>query len=667
MEHRPTLRTERAGPPLSATGSSSTVHDSELRFRALVSTSSTTLYRMSPDWTQMHELTGQGFLEETAQPCRSWIEKYIPDADRTQVLPAVEQAIRTQSVFELEHRVLLVDGSFGWTHSRAVPIFDQSGELIEWFGAASDLTERHRSQARLDESEAAFELLANTMPQLAWVCDALGSVVFVNNRWQDYFGAAVDGAGNGLMTHAGVHPEDVGKTVQDFALARASGQDFTTEHRLCGQNGTYRWFMVRATPYREPHSGQILRWYGTSIDVHDRHDAEDQLRNFNEQLEVEVQARSRDLLAAEAQLRQMQKLEAIGQLTGGVAHDFNNILTIIRNAAELLRRNPGAGDKQHRFIDLILETADRATKLTGQLLAFARRQTLKPETFLAAQRVQQIAEMLRSMVGANIRIELSLPEQDHYVNTDPNQFETALVNLVINARDAMQGAGDITLAVSAAPALSSPASAPTVIISVTDQGHGIDAANLERVFEPFFTTKAVGKGTGLGLSQVYGFVNQSGGQVSVESELGTGTTMRIALPAATPPPPSQQEIAVPLAVNDAQVLLVEDNAQVGEITVSLLQELGYKTQLVSSAAAAIELLQDRHPSVDVVLSDVVMPGMTGLELADVISERWPGLPVVLASGYSSALSQGSQRHPQLLKKPYAIDDLLKALNRALHR
>jgi CheY-like chemotaxis protein len=206
-----------------------------------------------------------------------------------------------------------------------------------------------------------------------------------------------------------------------------------------------------------------------------------------------------------------------------------------------------------------------------------------------------------------------------------------------------------------------------VIISVTDQGHGIDAANLERVFEPFFTTKAVGKGTGLGLSQVYGFVNQSGGQVSVESELGTGTTMRIALPAATPPPPSQQEIAVPLAVNDAQVLLVEDNAQVGEITVSLLQELGYKTQLVSSAAAAIELLQDRHPPVDVVLSDVVMPGMTGLELADVISERWPGLPVVLASGYSSALSQGSQRHPQLLKKPYAIDDLLKALNRALQR
>lgn len=640
------------------------VHDSEMRFRALVTATSTTVYRMSPNWEEMRQLTGDGFLEETSEPCKSWMEKYIPDGDREQVIAAINKAIHDKSVFELEHRVLLPDGTFGWTLSRAIPIMDEAGEITEWFGAASDLTERHLTQARLSESEAAFKIMADTMPQLAWVCDADGKIVFVNDRWKQYFGDAGNQKNARLLAAACIHPDDIQHTLDDFDRACSTGEPFESEHRLCANDGEYRWFMVRAMPYRDPESGKILRWYGMSLDVHDRHAAEDQLRDFNEQLEVEVQARSHDLLAAEAQMRQMQKLEAIGQLTGGVAHDFNNLLTIIRNAAELLSRSEHLSAKQTRYVELINQTTDRAARVTTQLLAFARRQALKPEIFLVAHRVERIAEMLRSMVGETVDIVVTLPSEDHYVSADPNQFETALVNLVVNARDAMRGCGEVAIDIGTGEAQDESAGC-SVIISVADNGHGIEPANLERVFEPFFTTKAIGKGTGLGLSQVYGFVHQSGGKVDVESEVGKGTTIRIALPTVGAPEPlTATPQAGGITGSAARVLLVEDNLQVGEITVKLLHELGYDAQLAGDAASAIELLEHHLDKIDVVLTDVVMPGMSGLELGNVIADRWPTLPVVLASGYSHALAKNYRHKFRLLKKPYSIDELVTALSQA---
>ncbi|WHH49662.1 PAS domain-containing protein [Pseudomonas sp. Ap32] len=193
-------------------------------------------------------------------------------------------------MFELEHRVLLPDGTFGWTLSRAIPILDEAGEITEWFGAASDLTERHLTQARLSESEAAFKIMADTMPQLAWVCDTHGKIVFVNDQWKQYFGEAGKQKNAKLLAAACIHPDDIQHTLDDFHRACSTGEPFESEHRLCAEDGKYRWFMVRAMPYRDPESGKILRWYGMSLDVHDRHDAEDQLRDFNEQLELEVQA-----------------------------------------------------------------------------------------------------------------------------------------------------------------------------------------------------------------------------------------------------------------------------------------------------------------------------------------------------------------------------------------
>ena len=632
--------------------------DSELRLRLLATASSTAIYRMSPDWQAMYQLSGEGFLQDATQPDPQWIETYIPPQDRPKVLAAIAKAIAERAIFELEHRVWLPDGRFGWTLSRAVPVFDDHGEISEWFGAAVDVTQQHEMMARLRESEAAFKTIADTVPQLVWVTDQNGRFEFFNQRWHDYFGETGQQEAFHWYAETCVHPDDITTVEQGFAQARASGQVFESEHRLRHHDGSYRWFMVRAQPYRDPESGALLRWYGAAVDVHDRHDAEQQLRTFNEALEVQVQTGSRDLQAAEAQMRQMQKLEAIGLLTGGVAHDFNNLLTVIRNAAELMRRKPLPTEQQQRYLDAILDTTDRAAKLTSQLLAFARRQALRPEVFAVLHQVEQIAEMLRSIVGAHMQVLVRGPAQPCYIEADLNQFETALVNLVVNARDAMQGQGTITLTIETTDA--------QVTIAVTDDGHGIAAADLERIFDPFYTTKEVGKGTGLGLSQVYGFVHQSGGAISVQSSPGQGTTFTVSLPAVAAPAPGQA--AAPeatLAKPKGRILVVEDNLQVREFTASLLADMGYATCLANDSVSALALLEAGQPRIDLVLSDVVMPGVSGIELARTIKRRWPDIPLVLTSGYSQVLADDAQPGVELLNKPYSAEQLLRAFEAAI--
>ncbi|MCE1117279.1 MULTISPECIES: hybrid sensor histidine kinase/response regulator [Pseudomonas] len=632
--------------------------DSELRLRALVTASSTAIYRMSPDWQVMYELSGEGFLQDSRQPNPQWLESYIAPQDRPKVLAAIADAVADRAIFELEHRVQLSDGRFGWTLSRAMPIFDDNGAIVEWFGAAVDVTQQHEMMARLRESEAAFKTIADTVPQLVWVTDQNGRFEFFNQRWHDYFGETGQQGAFHWYAETCVHPDDIAAVEQGFAQARASGQVFESEHRLRHHDGSYRWFMVRAQPYRDPESGTLLRWYGTAVDVHDRHGAEQQLRSFNEALEVQVQTGSRELQAAEAQMRQMQKLEAIGQLTGGVAHDFNNLLTVIRNAAELMRRKPLPAERQQRYLDAILDTTDRAAKLTSQLLAFARRQALHPEVFPVLHQVEQIAEMLRSIVGAHMQVLVQGPAQPCYIEADLNQFETALVNLVVNARDAMQGQGTINITLDITDG--------QVNIAVTDHGHGIAAADLERIFDPFYTTKEVGKGTGLGLSQVYGFVHQSGGAISVQSTPGKATTFNVSLPAVAAPAP---DLAVLPGANVAQpkgrILVVEDNLQVREFTATLLADMGYATCLAHDSVSALALLEAGQPRIDLVLSDVVMPGVSGIELARTIKRRWPDIPLVLTSGYSQLLAEDAQPGVEVLNKPYSVDQLLRAFEAAI--
>jgi two-component system NtrC family sensor kinase len=380
-------------------------------------------------------------------------------------------------------------------------------------------------------------------------------------------------------------------------------------------------------------------------------------------------ARRRD---AEEALKHSQRLEALGQLTGGVAHDFNNLLTVIRASIDLLNRPQLPEERRQRYIDAIADAVARAAKLTAQLLAFARRQALKPELFDVGACVQSRHDMLATLLGPAIEIVMRLPQEASLVNADSGQFETALFNMAVNARDAMQGRGRIVITVRTAAQLPGAPTRPTsphgfVAVSVADTGIGIPAEQIDRIFEPFFTTKQIGRGTGLGLSQVFGFARQSGGEVTVDSEVGKGSTFTLYLPrmpAAALPQLHTSNTEPAEAGGGMSVLLVEDNIEVANFAADGLTELGYSVTLVDNADDALAELVGNADRFDVVFSDVVMPGVTGLDLARAIRNRGIGVPIVLTSGDSRVLAQDSSLGFDLLQKPYSIEDLSRLLHKA---
>ncbi|PIT01719.1 histidine kinase [Bradyrhizobium nitroreducens] len=395
-----------------------------------------------------------------------------------------------------------------------------------------------------------------------------------------------------------------------------------------------------------------------------------------------LQAEAAKRREAEEALKHSQRLEALGQLTGGVAHDFNNLLTVIRASVDLLNRPQLTEERRQRYITAIADAVARAAKLTSQLLAFARRQPLKPEVFDVGERMQALHDMLAPLLGPAIEIAMRLPTEPCLVRADAGQFETALINMATNARDAMQGKGRISFKVE--PATTVPdtladtsgsqtsasqisANRGFVSVTVSDTGIGIPAARLGRIFEPFFTTKQVGHGTGLGLSQVFGFARQSGGEVTVTSELGHGSTFSLYLPRVPPdllPQRQAPNTAPAVAGSGISVLLVEDNIELANFAADGLTELGYSITLVDNATDALaELVMDAD-RFDVVFSDVVMPGMTGLDLAQAIRDRDIDVPVVLTTGYSQALSQDGAAGFDLVQKPYSIEELSRVLHRA---
>ncbi len=380
-------------------------------------------------------------------------------------------------------------------------------------------------------------------------------------------------------------------------------------------------------------------------------------------------ARRRD---AEEALKHSQRLEALGQITGGVAHDFNNLLTVIRASIDLLNRPQLPEERRQRYLNAIADAVVRATKLTAQLLAFARRQALKPELFDISACVQSRHDMLATLLGPTIEIAMRLPQEECLVNADAGQFETALFNMAVNARDAMQGRGRIVISVEAEAKPRRETTQPIspngyVTVSVADTGIGIPPEQITRIFEPFFTTKEIGQGTGLGLSQVFGFARQSGGGVAVDSEVGKGSTFTIYLPripSVVLPQRLAPDTAPAVAGSGMSVLLVEDNIEVANFAADGLTELGYSVTLVDNAEDALADLLGDADRFDVVFADVVMPGMTGLELACAIRDRGIGVPIVLTSGDSKVLAQEGSIGFDLLQKPYSIEELSRLLHKA---
>jgi signal transduction histidine kinase/CheY-like chemotaxis protein len=398
------------------------------------------------------------------------------------------------------------------------------------------------------------------------------------------------------------------------------------------------------------------------------------LSTANERLKAEARERA----AAEAQLRQVQKMEAVGQLTGGIAHDFNNMLAVVVGGIDLARRKLHGSRREVEFhLDNAMEGATRAAALTRRLLAFARAEPLLPEPVLPTERVGNLLELVDRAIGERITVHTRFAETPWYVWVDPHQLENALLNLAVNARDAMEGSGELMIAVDhvvlSAGEIDDLPSGEYVRLNVSDTGGGIAPEHLDRVFEPFFTTKPVGKGTGLGLTQIFGFARQSGGHATIASSLGEGTSVTIYLPrflgeeVHLPAPAASAGLTIeaPSRHPGAHVLVVEDDPRVSRATVAALEELGYRPLASSGGPEALEMLAE-HAEIDLVLTDVMMPEMTGTELAAEVRRLYPRVPVLFVTGYVGEAGDADELiGGELLRKPFTVAALAHAVESAL--
>ena len=525
--------------------------------------------------------------------------------------------------------------------------------------------------AQLREGERQFRTLADSIPTLCWTAEPDGAITWFNQRWYEYTGMDPDdrGAWGWRSYH---EPQGMAAMLGRWNEARDAGALFEEVIPLRGVDGNYRPFLARIQPLHDT-KGRVARWFGTATDISAQQAAEATLRRHADELEERVEQRTREREQAQDALRQAQKMEAIGQLTGGVAHDFNNLLTVIRGSVDLLRR-PGLSDERRaRYVDAIGSTADRAAKLTGQLLAFARRQALTPELFDVGESLADVTGIVRTLIGSRVHLDLVAPAEPTFVLADRGQFDTAVVNMAINARDAMNGEGTLTIATLAVPGIPAvrghaPVPGDFIAVTIADSGDGIAQPDIDRIFEPFFTTKAIGEGTGLGLSQVIGFAKQSGGDIRVDSVVGQGTVFTLYLPQAYAQGDNVENarpVSARIDGDGARVLVVEDNEQVGSFATQALRELGYDSVLATDGTAALAELNAGADRFQIVFSDVVMPGMSGVELAGEVRRLHPELPVVLTSGYSHVLAQNASHGFELLHKPYSVEQLSRILLKAL--
>lgn len=577
------------------------------------------------------------------------------EEDRNAGLPARALAIASeQGRYEVEGLRVRKDGGQFWASIVIDPVLDDKGVLIGYAKVARDLTEKKAAEQALFESEQRFRLLVHGIRDYAiYMLDPNGYVTDWNVGAKLIHGYHSDEiTGRHFSCFYTQEDRDRGEPERSLAIALQQNT-FQEEGWRVRKDGSRFWACIVIDPiYCE--TGKLIGFAKVTRDFTERRRAQEELD------------RQKDILS------HTQKLEAIGRITGGVAHDFNNLLTIISSAADLLGIAGLTAEKRSKYVQIIADTAGRAALLTQQLLAFAREQPLHPEAFDIASRVQGLKHVIEMTVGAGVNVNVALPADLWSIHADASQFETAVLNLVINARDAMSAGG--TLDIGARNATSLPSlhrdvgdvgiAGDFVALTIRDTGCGIAPALIDQIFEPFFTTKEVNKGTGLGLSQVYGFAKQSGGEVSVESEVGNGTSFTLYLPCAKPAIRSTTSKAIadtPKTVASTHVLLVEDNELVGEFAQTVLSEVGHYVTWVVDGEAALDVLETQRSRYDLVLSDVVMPGINGIELGKEIRRRWPDLRVVLSSGYSPALVHESDHGFEFLQKPYTLDRLLAVI------
>ncbi|VVN32523.1 Sensor histidine kinase RcsC [Pseudomonas fluorescens] len=631
------------------------------------------------------------------QACEGSPERYSLDTDR----PVISVDIATETrfryhAFQTDNGVkafvnVLVHGA---TATRPFGIFEVDSRIPRQFtendidflrvysnllGAVlkrfNTLQVMRTAEEKLRESEKHYRIAAELNPLWPWTADRVGALTSIDLRWSEFTG--LDTAHTlGREWASATHPDDREALVKLWDRSLSTLEPFDSPVRLRKRSGEYRWFRFRALCSFDA-AGHCEQWYGTIEDIDNRVQLEGALRDWNDLLEDRIAQRTAQLEAeqheramAESKLRQSQKMEAVGQLTGGIAHDFNNLLAGIIGSLEMMQRRIDAGrfNELTRYNSVAMTSASRAAALTQRLLTFSRQQSLEPELLQPRTVVAGLEEMIRRTVGPSIVVESSYRANDR-IRCDLNQLENALLNLSINARDAMPGGGTLSLVVDRciidANALADRQLPPGayVSISATDSGTGISPDILSRIFDPFFTTKKIGEGTGLGLSMIYGFTQQSGGQVKVHSSLGVGTTVTLYFPVDDSQPAEQTKNTTgsqqtqPSARNET-ILLVDDEKAIRQMTSEFLGELGYRViEAVDSVSALKQAEKLKH--VDLLLTDIGLPGaINGVDLAAEFKAKYPHLKVLFITGFAGGSSLVStDESTRILTKPFSLNDL----------
>lgn len=735
--------------------------------------------------SRWQEWTGTSGLGE------SWSQAVHPE-DRPRAFDRWAHSLATGETYDVELRCRMRDGSYHWMHSVALPRRDAGGHIIGWYGTTQDIDSYKTALDAIVKREQEFRVLAEAMPNHAWMATPTGELFWFNRQVYEYTGAQEEqlaGAGWSMV----VHPDDLQRTIETWSSALSSGAPYENEFRLRHLSGLYRWFIARALPVRDD-AGTVLKWIGTNTDVHEHKTAAAELARLNSNLEQEVGRRTadrdrmwrlstdimlvahfdsriiatnpawRDVLGweehelhglpfmelvhpddaeqtlreaerlsqgartlrfenryrrkdgsyrwlswtavpdehyihalardvtadkeqaqalqdAERALRQAQKMEAVGQLTGGLAHDFNNLLAGISGNLEImqLRLKLGNADKLGTYVGNAMANVERAAALTHRLLAFSRQQALDPRVVDVNALVASMEDLIKRTIGPAIDFETRFTEPLQATRCDPNLLENALLNLVINARDAMPNGGrlvihtaDFDAARQASPPGISAREGRHVLLSVSDSGSGMSQEVVARAFDPFFTTKPLGKGTGLGLSMIYGFVTQSGGQVGIDSAPGKGTTVSMLLPCCEAEP--DRADAIPAAGVDMQapagetVLLVDDEDVIRELLSEMLTSSGYKVLEASDGTQALVLL-DQADQVDMMVTDIGLSGgLSGTQLAQIARRHYPGLKTLFITGYAedAAVRSGElPPHTRVLTKPFPLEEFSRLLRQML--
>lgn len=636
------------------------------------------------------QLHGVDPVRASQLPISEYLQGVHPE-DRAMVARSIKHCITHGTEYAEEYRLLQPNGELRWVFARGRCYKDHHGRPMRFLGAALDLTERKHTEQALRQSQTELQLIMNAMPILISYVDQEERFRLNNAAYLDWYGLT---------------PQELfGRTIRDVigeeayflrapyiaeALAgRSCSFSLYTSHR----DGSTRHALMNYVPRHGP-DGAVNGFYIFVIDETERKKTEEALRNLNETLEERVSARTEQLAQAnqrlqnemfereraEDALRHAQKMEAVGQLTGGIAHDFNNMLTGIIGSLDLMQRYiaNGRADEIGRFTEAAVSSANRAAALTHRLLAFSRRQSLDRKKLDVNELVHSLEDLIRRTKGDPIELELRLTDTAWPVSTDVSQLENALLNLVINARDAMPEGGKLLIETanvyldgSDITTLEPVKAGDYLMLAVSDNGTGMTPSVRSKAFDPFFTTKPIGQGTGLGLSMIYGFAQQSGGHVSLDSVPGQGTCVRLYLPRLKTPELQAAEVepvsVTPPTASGETVMVVEDDPAVRMLVLDLLKELGYRGYEAQDATSALPLLES-DSRIDLLVTDVGLPGMNGRQLAEIARQHRPGLKVLFMTGYAqkAAERQGFlEDGMDMVAKPFALQLLASKIRTML--